>query len=352
MARQEFSINSFLQANKESTEGTGGEGFPDIENGLYIGEIVKSYIQNTKAGAQMAHIVFRLTEENDSNVGQWVWWSQNLVTRDGRENMLGLKGLNSMLTRLHEGDFDPHEFVKDFTIGMEKVIGIECRIKIKQDGKWEGKTQYDVKLAQVITANKTTAKKETSNTEEKFEMNNTAIEAEPSAAPVVVDTSAEDNLDSEEVTLDSKIKYEAITDKGHKTIHYGKVVSYIEGNGEQAGILMVQRYLDTDFDKPSGLPLAVREDNPELALCHINDVIVSDEAVIDETSNGKAFKVGQVASYVWKGDILSGEIHSIDEDEGIIKMVAENEAGKRVARSIAMDDFLGANAPAEVEETL
>lgn len=351
MARQEFSIDSFLQANKESTEGAGGDGFPDIENGLYIGEIVKSYIQNTKAGAQMAHIVFRLTEENDSNVGQWVWWSQNLVTRDGRENMLGLKGLNSMLTRLHEGDFDPHQFCKDFTIGMEKVIGIECRIKIKQDGKWEGKTQYDIKLAQVLTANKTMPKKEVANTEEKFEMTNEAVE---STAPVVVDTSAENNLDSEEVTLDSKIKYEAITDKGRKIIQYGKVVSYIEGNNEQAGILMVQRYLDTDFDKPFGLPLAVMEDNPALALCHINDVIVSEEDVIEETSNRMTFKVGQVASYVWRGDILSGEIHAIDEDEGIIKMVAENEDGKKVARSIAMDDFLGTNSQAttEVEEAL
>lgn len=365
MPKSRFSKDAFKQANEASK---GGD-FGDIEKGIYVATIEKAKMQETTNGAYQACFGWQISNEDDRHPNAYVWWNQTLTNTNGKPNEIGLQQLNQAYYALSEGAFDPDDFQFDESGEVvndeevhEKFFGSIAKIQIIPKGEFNGQTQYQIRIKSII--------------ENKYQGNGEVNSDTSSMVPGDSVELPDDHDDAEDSGPKLRKAYEnapvVYDDSGIQRL--GRIISFVDDpdtdefdpNGNGAVYIQPIKAGDKTFTIKHGKPKMVEQgkisivtlDNeppppeadyilpkvgevraPSTIDAPIDEEVV-EEKVLDDELEIPVLKKGMSVSYSWQGKTLKSTIYDIDEDAGIIKVIAINGNGQKVARKINLTNIL------------
>ncbi len=149
MAKSRFSKEAFVKAAENVSSGDGD--FPIVAAGTYKANVAKAFFKFSDSGAEGVNFGFQIDADDDNYPSQYVWFNQNLVQKNGDENMIGLQQFVTILNGLTDGHVDLKAFAEFETRDseLEKLLGTSVKIHVnpKVDGEF---TNSNVKIRALL----------------------------------------------------------------------------------------------------------------------------------------------------------------------------------------------------------
>lgn len=317
-----FSLSKFNELNEKAKEQKDFGNPPP--RGHYIAEVMQIGFKKSngeledgtpKKGERFG-IGFQIDPDDATAPSQYVWYNQTIVNNDGEDNEIGQISMAKMLETLAEGQFDAAAFCNDSETEVQKFVGTKCKIFINPK---KGKNDFwDMKL------------KVESVLENKYASVKPETEKEDVSSPV------EDNAEEVDVQVGMRVAF----DWKDGNQYAAKISSFAEMGDKQFIMLEPEQPKQKD-GKMFPTPLGVEAHQVSAILPDSSPEIVDDEELIEDEEEQKVSPIvkGSKVSYPWQGKTLNGEVYSIDEDEGTLKVIAVIDGTKK-ARKVKIEEVI------------
>lgn len=309
-----FNRDNFLNA------GGSGEGFKEIPSGVYTLEIEQVDIKRTANGAVQLAIGWSIDpDENDEYVGQWLFENQTLLNKDGSQNDIGVNWLGRMFMALSEGTWEPTDFLENEEANANKFVGTRIIGKVKNKPSKNPEfpqPSYNVKVNRVLT--------NAYNRGEKVSR--------------VVDTPKEEPAPPKESVklkagMEIQFKYDGVSQVGiiEHLIEENNLLQVIRKDGSSVGVHLADCEAVVRESVPDGEYIKkIQEEVKEEA-----DIDLEMDDELDETEE-PPLQAGCRVSFKLKGEDKLGEVLTVDEDEGKVRIKFMMD-GKEKTGAIGID---------------
>lgn len=293
-----FSKSAFKSANE------GDSGFEAVPNGNFTFEVQDCDLAKADSGAEMFKLNLQVVDDDEYD-GKWVFVSSNIVKKDGSINEIGLRQMNTWLSQLSDGKFDPDDFEEDNTgeiINTEEVLCKFIGSKFKgfhkskvKDGYTNSTVTFKSLLENTYSTEGKTKVTNTNINDDELDVDETV---EPTPKPQQNRPTPEPKPAPTE--KDARVGMEVIFLNEANQEEQGTIQSFIEGPAGEGMVIV----------KPlAGEPLAVLQERI-FALPEEEDFVEEELPLV----------VGSKVKSIFRGKQYEGTIHTIDESAGECKV--------------------------------